>query len=158
MVNGAENIFTDFWRSWRTDILSDTPYDPRRTVALLYPSLFSFATQCCAYGRLILSCGVFLSGCMLRSCIVSKQVNAFANFSQSVRPIIPVFFIRKVMAIFHPKHRMKNRDFRLISRFISEIIQDDTLLLQNANRNSYAVSDPKPRFQDHANIRRWICQ
>jgi len=34
---------------------------------------------------------------------------------------------------------MKNRDFRLISRFVLEMVQDRVILLGNANRNSYVI-------------------
>ena len=40
------------------------------------------------------------SVCPLRSCIVSKRVNKFSNFSHYLSPAVPVFFVPNVVTIF----------------------------------------------------------
>jgi len=97
--------------------------------------------------RYTMSSDVSQSVCLPRSCLTSKRVNissVFSRFCSRIVPVFPTRYIWRNSDGVRLNWVSKNRNFRPISRFISETIQDGAILIAESQYASYAIYHLEP--------------
>ena len=165
LVLGEKSLLTSLGNGARVvRYLSGAQYpvrlQRRGRYVMLHTTLFSclFFNYSCAYFRLFrflprdairytMSSDVSQSVCLPRSCLTSKRVNissVFSRFCSRIVPVFPTRYIWRNSDGVRLNWVSKNRNFRPISRFISETIQDGAILIAESQYASYAIYHLEP--------------